>query len=163
MKSFSDVSVIRVAGGYLLMVGVATAALSTHCSSAPKNSKHVLFTASFSWPMPASPCYGGTVLSPRGPWGWRGCCWWLYQWLPAWACAPCLASPSTLPPLRYDLTSLIVSFKSFERPCFKREAPPLFSHIRCCPSWPWASVWTTCFCWLTPSPKLELTSPSRYR
>lgn len=33
MKSFSDVSVIRVAGGYLLMVGAATAALSIHCSS----------------------------------------------------------------------------------------------------------------------------------
>lgn len=33
MKSFSDVSVIRVAGGYLLMVGATTAALSTYFNS----------------------------------------------------------------------------------------------------------------------------------
>lgn len=33
MKSFSDVSVIRVAGGYLLMVSVVTATFITHCRS----------------------------------------------------------------------------------------------------------------------------------
>lgn len=36
------------------------------------------------------------------------------------------------------------------------------SHPRCFPSWHWGLVWMTCFCWLIPSQKLEVTSPLRY-
>lgn len=53
MKSFSDVSVIRVAGGYLLMVGATTAALSTYFNSKNRMfylpSRCVLQPPPFSW------------------------------------------------------------------------------------------------------------------
>lgn len=100
MKSFSDVSAIRVAGGYLLMVRTSPSlhplpALSLLPLSVPANP-----LCSSSWPTPASPCCGGTAPSPRAPWAWPGSCWWPSPWPPAWGFARCSASPSTRPPRR---------------------------------------------------------------
>lgn len=66
MKSFSDVSVIRVAGGYLLMVRGAPSL----CPLLPLilTPRSPLTAVLSSWPTPVSPCCAGTAPSPRGPW-----------------------------------------------------------------------------------------------
>lgn len=43
--------------------------------------------------------------SPRVLWALPGCCWWPWQWPQALGFAPCLASPSMLPPPRYTRTA----------------------------------------------------------
>lgn len=101
MKSFSDVSAIRVAGGYLLMVGVPPLCVPCRPSITAPDPANPL--CSSSWPMPASPCCGGTAPSPKGLWAWPESCSWLSPWLLAWGFAHCWASPSMQPPPRYVL------------------------------------------------------------
>lgn len=101
MKSFSDVSVIRVAGGYLLMVRVPLVSVLRHPSISPLLPPNPL--CSSSWPTPVSPCCGGTAPNPKGLWAWLGSCLWLSPSPLAWGFAHCWASPSMQPPPRYVL------------------------------------------------------------
>lgn len=167
MKSFSDVSVIRVAGGYLLMVGATTAA----CRPILTQKKILRFIyppgvfCNLSLPaglrlrdhakvglcqVPGGGGAGGGAAG--GSVGGRRSGLVLAARPLLQRCHHAGTTPSK-PPATVTVVSKDVVLNAHLRS---------FPHTRCCPSWPWASAWTTCFCWLIPSPRLELTSPSRY-
>lgn len=162
LHAFSEVSTTRVVGGYLLMVGPAPSNLASPPASSPGNPclrSHPLSTAGLCLrnnatvglrPVPGRrrSCWGAAGGPGGGLRSWALRPTWHHFQCCHYSGKPGLGTGGSLWG-HLQATQPLQMFDS------------LFGPSRCCPSWLWASAWTTSSCWHMPSQRPHPTPLSQ--